>query len=389
MSEIFEQMPAPGMAIASPGVAAHIGRSRRGALGKRLRGLLYGLVISGALLGYGWGRQGAPGAGAAAVVGVVFTIFFVLWVPARIANHVSAGRAAHRLLREHPWVPVRFTFAEVEHPDGYPIEGVRLLKADGGTLLDLDIPWSAELRRQVRASNVTRLWCAGDPTTGAVIALPGGLHAFVYTPDAEPSPALSATAAGHDARAGVPAGIDPGGLVLAPRRGVRLLRLIAYNGVGLGVLSIVGGLTGFAGDDRSPVWSYLAPPLIAATPPILFLFIPLTVPLLRIDGTGITRTSARGKISRLTWAQLVDVEFRGAELNAYFRPDATTDGWYLSPRTGRRSGTLVYRERFGLSATERRARREAISAALPFFAWTVAGAQVRIDLGDGSTAPRH
>ncbi|MET7304354.1 hypothetical protein [Embleya sp. NPDC005575] len=389
MSELFEQTPAPGAAIASPGVAAQIGRSRRGALGKRLRGLLYGLVISGALLGYGWGRQGAPGAGASVVVGVIFTIFFVLWVPARIANHVSAGRAVHRLLREHPWVPVRFTFTEVEHPDGYRIEGVRLLKADGDTLLDLDIPWSAELRRQVRASNVTRLWCAGDPITGAVIALPGGLHAFVYTPDAEPSPALSATAAGHDPRAGVPAGIDPGGLVLAPRRGVRLLRLIAYNGAGLGVLSLVGGLTGFAGDDRSRALSYLVPPLMVAIPSIMFLFIPLTVPTLRIDGTGITRTSVRGKIARLTWAQLVDVEFRGAELNAYFRPGVTTDGWYLSPRTGRRSGALVFRERFGLSPTERRARRAAISAALPFFAWTVAGAAVHIDLGDGSTAPQH
>ncbi|MFE2868117.1 hypothetical protein [Embleya sp. NPDC059259] len=386
MSEIFEQTPAPGAAIDSPGVAAHIDRARGHELRKRLRGLAYGLVISGGTLGYGYGLPDAPGAIVSALVGVVFTIGFLLVVSARFSIHRGTSRTMRRVLREHPWVPVPFTFTRVEHEDGYPMEGIRLLKANGETLLEVGVRWRAEVLQQVRASGVTRVWCAGDPATRAVIALPGGLHAFVYTPDAAPSRALGPTDAGHDPHGGVPAGVDPAGLVLPARRGVRLLRLVAWHGGALIVLALVGGLFGTADEDAAPIRSYLGLPLAYVTVPIIMCFIPLTVPTVRIDGVGITRTSFRGKVSHLDWTQLTEVEWAGGVLRAHLPAAASAPGWHLAAHAGGRRSTQVFQERFGLAKAERTARRAALAAALPYFAWTIAGAQVRIDVGGGSAA---
>ncbi|WP_406288125.1 hypothetical protein [Embleya sp. NBC_00896] len=386
---MFDQTPAAGPAFASPGVAAEIRRARAGERRKRIRGVLYGLVISGALLGYGYGRPDGPAAGFAVAVGIVFVIVFLVVIPARLSLYRQEGRRVRELLRTYPWVQVRFRFEELEHPDGYPLEGLRLFRADGSTLIDVRTPWSSELRQLVRESPVSRLWCAGDPETGAVIALPGAAHAFVYTPDALPSRALTAARAGHDPHAGVPAGVDPAGLVLPARRGVRLVRIIVYNLAVLAVLAIVGALTRVAGDGSSVAWSYGMLPMLYGLLAVVFAFIPLTVPEVRIDTTGITRTSVRGKVAHLPWGELTDVEFIAPDLVAYprgARPGASPAG-YMSVRTDGRIGTLVLRERVGLGRAERAARRAALTAALPYFAWTVARSEVRIGRGEARAEP--
>jgi hypothetical protein len=370
MSAPSEQSPADGPADQSPGVAQEIARWRRRQRRKRIRGVLYGAVIAGTLFGLGLGA----GSDWAFALGFLFTVFYLAVVWARISNHREESRRVRTLLREYPWVEVRYTVARVEHEDGFELEGLRLLRADGSTLLELTTPWSADVRQRVRESGAARLWCAGDPATGAVVALPGGVDAFLYTPEAEPGRALSAAEAGHDPAAGVPAGIDPDGFELPARRGVRFARLAALNAVVLVVLAVVGGRA--AGSDRT-LWDYLAAPLVFALPAILFLGVPLVVPTVRVDGYGITRTTARGKVSRLAWGQIRDIEFNGTDLTAYLR-EPTAAGWRVSPTAGGRVGTLVTRERGGMSAREREARRTALTRALPYFAWTVARADVSI-----------
>ncbi|MYW05601.1 hypothetical protein [Streptomyces sp. SID3343] len=385
MTGSHDRTPAPGPAIDTPGTSAGLRRMWWGQRRRRARGVMYGIVISGSLFGYGYGHPDSPGASVAVAVGVLFVTGFAVVVMRGLADHRGRRKRMYTLLRTHPWVQVRFVVEPVSNPRGSRWEGLRLLRSDGTTLVDALAPWPAEVRRRVRESGVTRLWCAGDSRTGAVIALPGAEHPVLYEPDPSAGPASTVTRADYDRTTGPAAGVDPAGLRLPARRLARFVRILAYNLFGLATLAVAGAVSRAAGEDASR-WKGA---LLLAVPPavvsvLCVVVIPWVVPSIGIDATGITRTPTRGKVVRMAWTDIEDVAFVGGELMVYPRAGAVV-GWYLFPGPGGRMGTLALRERAGPAKAERVARRAAISAALPYFAWGVAGSDIGIRIGSTPT----